>query len=54
LRFCSKERRKPRAGSQAQFPKPGFLQNPTFAMLVVLRTEETSGSTYAACRSAWG
>jgi hypothetical protein len=32
LRFCSKERRKPRAGSQAQFPTPGFLQNPTFAM----------------------
>ena len=28
------KRRKPRAGSQAHFPtsKPGFLQNPTFAM----------------------
>jgi hypothetical protein len=32
LRFCSKERRKPKAGSQAHFPKPGFLQKPTFAM----------------------
>ena len=32
LRFGSKERRKPKAGSQAHFPKPGFLQKPTFAM----------------------
>ncbi len=41
LRFCSKERRKPRAGSQAQFPKPGFLQKPTFAMFpFVVVTED--------------
>ncbi len=31
-------RRKPRAGSQAPFLKPGILQKPTFAMHAILRT----------------